>query len=259
MGCGPKTNSLSIRILLGIPKLSDHIIKTKLVLFYDAHKKRNNVFAQTVAASHAKLIRKIGSNGNSLSGVKPQWEYSTMDWIQCIDFWGLPEMYKHPRWLPIRKSEWITILKNKMKAIYASELEDFLQSNGKVFTLVFGLDTLVQKHIKKPYQGFFEELKILYDGDITTTKIKQSIKVMINSTRLNWTSCDDLKNVITAVGDSPRKCPFCGLIRGKFAAFHLIWTCSAIPRNHKLRWNGELSFKRNISFLEGLQLRIDEL
>ena len=123
--------------------------------------------------------------------------------------------------------------------------------------MIFGHDVLMQKYRRLVYHGFLDELKRIYNDQISTNKLSKSIKLLINSTRLNWMTKDD-KGVLVSAGNRVKKCPFCdGSIQN--AAYHLIWLCSEVTRPDDMKWTKRSDHTENIRFLEGLQLAIDEL
>ena len=101
-----------------------------------------------------------------------------------------------------------------------------------------------------------EELRSLYGRDLSTDKVAQSVKVLINSTKLNYVKPD-----VEAVGgvSNGKICPLCGERRSESANMHVIWRCSEVERDPAMKWLHCSDFRRNLKFLEGLQLRIDEL
>ena len=189
LGVDRHTNSTAIRMILGIPKLSDRIIKLKLSMYYDIHKQTENVFKLNIVESHKRLRAKYKEYNGVIGDISPKWQYSTIDWIRYIEEWHLPIDYTEPRWLPITREKWLKILDKKMREKYNSEIETFLETNGKLISTIFGNDYLIDKHRRKGYQGFLEELKQIYGQNSrlpSTDKLSRSVKMLLNCMRLNW-------------------------------------------------------------------------
>ena len=259
IGCGTKTNSLSIRILLGFPKLSVFLMRLKLLYYYDIlHSLGNsgNLFADHQAANYMEMLIAYHLNGDEIKGMKGQWRFDTMDWILCLEQFGLPDIYKDAKCLPFTKAEWRSIVNARYRDIYRSELDTFISSNGRLFEVVFGRRHLDRKRRSKPYSGFLDEMRFLFGGDISTAKISKSIDIMINSTKCNWIHS---KAVIPDDGSDTKYCALCDQSRCKCASSHLIWDCPAVRRPVAMQWLRCDDFKENLEFLEQLQLRVDEL
>ena len=147
---------------------------------------------------------------------------------------------------------------------YRLELESFLSGNGRVLALIFGMSTLSRKHSSKIYGGFLDELKQLYDGEISTTKTSKSIRILFNWTRLNHLSArrarDGQLSVIPVTDPQSKLCPFCGEHRFHFMTYHLLWSCPMLETSEELFWaNNSNNFAGNLVFLEGIQAKIDDL
>ena len=178
-----------------------------------------------------------------------------------IDRWNLPDIYKDPEWLPLSEREWKRIVNHRWNELYRSDLIDFLATNGRILSLVFGVQDLERKHMRSSYRGFIEELKFLYSDDITTSHISKSIKVLMNSTRLNYLERVPVPGFDIEIGDGMRgrRCHLCHRHRGKYANWHLIWSCKEVQRDSAMQWIDCKDFSKNRCFLEELQLRIDAL
>ena len=94
------------------------------------------------------------------------------------------------------------------------------------------------------------ELKIIYSNNISTENISRSLKVLTNSTKLNY-CCEK--------SDGDKYCPFCSKKLGNRAVFHLISLCPEVQRKGKVKWLDCSNFGENVMFLEELQLMIDGL
>ncbi len=259
-GCGMSTDALTLRILLGVPQISEFLTKLKLVHYYKVMMRpestRTNIFAEHQARNYDEMMREYERNGCELKGMRDQWRFDTMDWIRCIDRWGLPQCYKYAQWLPFTERGWRSIIEKRFQEIYESELDTFLKRHGRVFVAVFGLDVLAKRHRKRPYRGLLEEIGFLYGGDVSTTKMTKSVKVLINSTKLNYVrSNEEGSDGVSAVD----VCPLCHRRRNEAANIHAIWHCPAVARSGDMQWLHCKDFKENLQFLEELQLRIDEL
>ena len=223
IGCGHGANSMSIRMLLGVPKLSDFVIKQKLLHYHRVMMVRadaaTNALADHQAANYRELFHQYQLNGHSLDGLKDQFMFDTADWIRCIDRWKLPDIYKDPEWLPMSESEWKRIVDRRWNEIYRSDLAEFLNTNGRIMSLVFGVREMERKHMRRPYRGLIEEMKFLYSHDISTNNISKSIRVLINNTKLNYFERVPIpgNRGALAVGIRGRRCPLCHRHRGKYA------------------------------------------
>ena len=260
IGCGPKTNSMSIRMLLGYPKLSVFLMRLKLMFYYDVLMKTDgdddNFFADNLAANYREMMPRYHANGGSVEGLKDQWRFDMTDWIRCIDQYGISPIYHDTKWLPPTKAKWRAIVNKRYREIYRSELDTFLSRDGEIFVAVFGRGHLTQTHRRKPYGGFMDEMRFLYDGDISTTKISKSIKMLINCTKCNWIHS---KLLIPADGSDSKYCVFCDEPRRANAAMHLITDCVETEGRGPMQWLNCVDFRENLEFLERLQLRTDEL
>ena len=188
-----------------------------------------------------------------------QWAYTTADYIKTLDRWSLDDKYKDPNNLPSTRKEWVSIVNRRYRRIYQAELETFLSGNGRILALIFGRGVMHRKHKARIYGGFLQELKQLYNDDISTTKTSKSIRVLLNWTRFNFLSIDRHRNVIPIPKRGSGLCPLCGLNRFKFVAYHIIWLCRAVDRSKALTWVNNKDFTENIVFLEGIQAEISRL
>ena len=84
IGGGRKMDNLSLRILLGLPRLSDFIIKLKLSMYYDIFKSitHKNIFTEFIQKNYNETYQIYRNNNNSFKAVKNQWLYPTLDYIQ---------------------------------------------------------------------------------------------------------------------------------------------------------------------------------
>jgi hypothetical protein len=255
-----KINSAAVRIILGVPKLSDFLVKLKLSMYYDIFKGPENEFTKQIKANYDVLYRMYIQNDSKVRGLKDQWAYTTADYIKTIDRWNVGEHFKDVTNLPATRNEWMSIVNDLYDEKYRAELETFLDGNGRILSLMFGRGDMHRRHSCKTYGSFLPELKQLYDDNISTTNTSKSIRVLFNWTKLNYLSIDDRGKVIPVPKQEPALCPFCGLNRFKFVANHLIWICRAVERDCELTWaNNHNDFARNISFLEGIQAQISRL
>ena len=62
LGINLKSDSLSVRILLGLPKLSDFIIKLKLLIWYDIFKHNDNIFTYIIKCNYNELCKEYINN-----------------------------------------------------------------------------------------------------------------------------------------------------------------------------------------------------
>ena len=265
LGTHRNTNSTAIRILLGIPKLSDHIIKLKLSMYYDIHKQTDNIFAQNIARSHKRLRTKYKEYNNKIEDITPRWQYSTSDWITDIDTWKLPDKYKNPQHLPPTKRKWVNVLDKKINEIYKSKLETFLKTNGQMIAIIFGHDILWNKHKRFVYNGFIDEIQRMYSNDTTipsTETISDSINLLINSTKLKWfPDCPNRREgMYSGVPAGITICPWCKAVISGNTAVHMIKYCSKVKRPDDMEWTIESTdFKKNIRFLKAMQRKLDDL
>ena len=233
IGCGQKAESLSLRMLLGIPKASDFIIRLKLLMYYDIFKANNDIFSIFIKENYRETFNKYRINNNSMDGIKHKWFYTTYDYIHCIKLWQLDDDYTDINNLPSSKKEWKRIINQKYKEIYRNELDNFLQRNGKIFTLIFGLKCMYDKYKNKIYSGVIDELKIIYNNDTSTKKISKSIKIILNNAKLQYMTQDENGKKILLSTLDKKICPFCRLKRIN-VFYHLVWLCPNISRQSNM-------------------------
>ena len=226
-------------------------IKQKLLHYYNVvMADSTNILADHQLSNYKELLIRYDRNGRKLEGMKDQYLFDTLDWIRCIDAWNLPNIFKNPNCLPISKKKWIGIIETKWREIYRSEFDSFITGNGRVIALMFGLNNIRIRHSEDPYCGFMRELKIIYSNNISTENISRSLKVLMNSTKLNY---------CCGKSDGDKYCPFCNKKLVNRAAFHLISLCPEVPRKEDMKWLDCRNFSENVMFLEELQLMIDGL
>ena len=262
LGCGQRACSKTVRVVLGLPKLSEFLRKLKLSMYYDVMMQRENTFAATLRANYMELLGKYRKNGNTLKGLKNQWLYDTADWIRCIDDWDLPEIYKDPLWLPGSRKEWQSVLRRKWKALWREDLEDVLSGNGSVFWIIFGIRHLRRKYASKPWSGFLDELRLLYSDRMSTKGIAKSIRMLINNTAASYLTASAGDRVIGPIVNGARVhgliCPMCYAPRSEIAAFHLAFKCDAVTSEFG-KIDEKQDYRLTVRFLEGLQSKIGEL
>ena len=260
-----KINGDTVRIILGVPKLSDFIIKLKLSMYYDIFRVHENEFTHQIRSNYAAYYRKYVANNRQTKGVPNKWAHITEDYIKTLDRWNVGEQYKDVQNLPDSKSEWMSIIEGIYRQRYRNELTYFLEGSGRIISLYFGKDELRRAHERRVYGGFLDELKHLYNDDISTTKTSKSIKVLFNWTRLNHLSAQraqdgQLRLIPAWDRDSGKLCPFCGQHRFHFVTNHLLWNCPMVEGSYDMLWvKNPNNFTKNIAFLEGIQARIDDL
>ena len=256
------SDNVSIRILLGIPNLSDFIIKLKLTMYYNIFKNNdnNNIFYKIIKSNYIEIYNKYKHNNNSIKKLKNQWAYLTIDYIQTINAWDIDNKYLDINNLPNDKKIWLKLINNKYSNIYQCELNKFLSKNGRILTMIYGYDILMNKYKNKPYHGFFDEINKIYNGNISTSNIKKSIKILFNWTKLNYLTINNDNKLTQITNLLPKRCPFCGNNRS-FVAYHLIWLCPRFNqiRHDDLGWIGREDFTKNLDFIEEVQTEIDSL
>lgn len=262
IGSRLQTNDMNIRILLGIPKLSDFLIKTKLLMYYDIFKMNDNKFTSIIKLNYYEMHCKYIVNGYKIEGMDNQWAYPTIDWINILKKWHFDDKYIDINNLPQNKNEWKSIVLKTYSNIYTAELDKFISKNGRIFASLIGPDVIYDKYKGKIYPAMIDELKFIYDGNISSSNIKQSIKTLFNWTKLNWFNGNIKSNLNSfpfANQDDPYKyCPLCGLKRMNVQS-HLIWVCKSVKRTNSLSWLKVKKPSDNISFLKATQILIDDL
>ena len=99
----------------------------------------------------------------------------------------------------------------------------------------------------------------MFNNNISTNNIKNSIKISFNWTKLNWIK-QPLDNLINN-NKIPRMkyCRLCDAPRGE-TNYHLMWLCTKVERLENLNWkNNQQSMKKKVLFLEKIQRQIDLL
>ena len=266
IGLGLKANSTSIRLALGIPKLSDFVKRATLFMYWDAvmapvsdsENTTENLFAEQLARNYDDFLEAIQHNGDRVKGLPNQWRFSTMGWASCVESFGLNSDYKFVHSLPITKSQWRSVVNRRHRQIYRSELHDFLHGNGKVIDRLFGND-LMRRHRRKIYDGFMDDFKLIYGDNVTSSKLSLSVGVLLNSTKLNWAKFSRSSTSTERCSGSLRFCPLCSEQRVSNAAWHLIFDCHAI-RGPKPIWQATSpEVLRCVDFMEGLQATLNDL
>eukprot|EP01083_Nonionella_stella_P176676 618808_1 len=92
------------------------------------------------------------------------------------------------------------------------------------------------------------------DCAISTNTIKGSIRVLLNSTKLNWITVNHNNKIIPIHNTNDKKCPLCFKKRNK-ANYHLIWKCDHF-QNTDISWLEKEDYKQNIIYLEEIQTKI---
>ena len=123
---------------------------------------------------------------------------------------------------------------------------------------MFGVEKIHNKYKNKIYSGMINEMKILYNNNISTSKITKSIKVLFNNTKLQYLTIDTNDNIIPITNMDVKLCPFCNKTRND-VFYHLGWLCSKVSRPLNLTWSFKKDFTQNVTFLEELQTKIDNL
>ena len=132
--------------------------------------------------------------------------------------------------LPQNRNDWLRIINSKYNDLYLNELETFLKKNGRIFVAIFGYDTLHSKYKNKPYSGLFDELKLIFNDNMSTNEICKSIKVLMNFTKLNYSTIDSNSKLVPCSNKGDHLCPFCGLKWRRCASTHLIWFCRVVSK-----------------------------
>ena len=269
LGVSPKTNAGTCRIILGIPPFNKHLLKIKLINYYKIFKKLYNNYSYIIKRNYHEIYYKYKLNNDSLLGIKNQWMYPTFDYIKSINLMNIDTKYTNINNLPNKRSEWIKILNRKMRDNYEKEYNKFIKSNGKLLTMIFNEKSFTKNNSKIIYPGLIKYLSILYQNDnVCTNDISGSLKILINSTKLNWIFKNNIininmnpnGNVISSINNDNnirlKLCPFCKRLANDFR-LHLVLDCKAMKRKKKIVWTNNLNdLKEKISLLEQIQKKI---
>ena len=82
--CRIHTNTLSLRILLGIPPIKQFIIKCKLLMYFDIFIKNKNLFTAIITHNYTELYQKYKANNCNIAGIDNQWVFPTIDYINIL-------------------------------------------------------------------------------------------------------------------------------------------------------------------------------
>ena len=254
LGINLRSDDTSARILLGAPKLSDFLIKLKLSMWYDILKQYDNTFTFIIKCNYSEILQEYISNNYSFKGIKNQWAFIASDFINTLNYWNIDQKYIHINNLPESKNEWMKLVNNHYNETYRKELKHFLSNHGLILTTIFGIDVIMKKYNKKIYHGLLSELKALYNNDISTSKLKKSIKLLFKWSSCNWKSLNSNPNTLFS-SNQDKFCPLCGSKRNNFL-YHLVWVCNKVEKKTNLQWFRNNDFTNNIIFLEGVQTKI---
>eukprot|EP01084_Bolivina_argentea_P154964 270095_1 len=158
------------------------------LVHYDMFKHNKNKFTEVIKLNHDELLRKYVNtlnNNNMIKGMSDQWLYPTID-INTIKKWNLNNKYIDYNNMPNDRNEWHRVVHNKYNNIYKDELDTFVAKNGRIFASMIGPDIVYDKYKNRTYSGMIDELKYLYNDNISSLDIKGSIKVLLNWTKANW-------------------------------------------------------------------------
>eukprot|EP01083_Nonionella_stella_P074993 203610_1 len=215
IGTGPTTSDKNLRIVLGVPLLSDFIVKLKLMMYYDIFITNKNKFTRLIKSNYIEAYAAWKKNGYKIHGMPNQWIYPTIDFIRTLNRWNLSvKQYANINNLPTNRNDWKKIVDTHYKGIYQKELKSFLENNGSIFTIIFK-DNLYKKYKNRTYCGMFDELNRLYKKSFATTDVRKSIKIILNSTKLNRITFEKNKIVPITKLTKQKKCILCKKTRNK--------------------------------------------
>ena len=234
------SNAATMRIVLGIPPLSDFLAKLKLLFYFDAFVDPANPYRLVVKRNYDEYHRLYIANDHKTSGIKGQYRFPTRDYIDTLEFLGMDDKYIDPSNIPADKAAWRHIITTCTRRKYRADAKEALKKGAGLLLALTqrGENRALLAPGAKPYTGLISNLALLLDKDQPTTDDLRPIsKLLFGNSKLRWD--DDDSRAAAGVTDADIKdtlkrrkrfsalprCRHCSTISCDLST-HLIYDCT---------------------------------